>query len=78
MDFEDIRTQGEREKCAKRKALRHPLTVINCHPETYVPTVEGRVDQELASTVTYGLTVKTMFTEDNLIRLRGIIKELLD
>ena len=51
------------------------LTVINSCPETCVPTVEGRVDPELASTVTYGLTVKIMFMEDNLTQLRMIAKE---
>ena len=50
------------------------LTVINSCPEIYVPTVEGRVDPELASMVTYGLAVKTVFMEDNLTRLRGIAK----
>ena len=49
--------------------------MINSRPETYVPTVEGCVDPKLASTVTYGLTVKTMFMEDKLTRLRGIAKE---
>ena len=33
------------------------------------------MDPELASTVTYGLIVKTMFMEDNLTRLRVIAKE---
>ena len=51
------------------------FTMINSCPETYVPTVEGRMDPELASTVTYGLIVKTVFMEDNLTRLRGITKE---
>ena len=47
------------------------LTMINSHPETYVPTVEGHVDPELASTVTYELTVKTVFVEDNLNSAMG-------
>ena len=49
--------------------------MINSHLETYIPTVEGRVDPDLASTVTYGLTVKTVFMEYNLIRVRVIVKE---
>ena len=49
--------------------------MINSCPETHVPTVEGCVGPELASTVTYGLIVKTVFMEDNLTRLRGIAKE---
>ena len=36
---------------------------------------KGRVDPELASTVTYGLTVETVFMEDNLTRLQVIAKE---
>ena len=44
-------------------------TMIDSRPETYVPIVEGRVDPELASTVTYGLIVKTVFMENNLTRV---------
>ena len=55
-----------------RKVLRgrhawQTLTMNNSHLETYVPTVEERVDPELASTVTYGLTAKTMFWKTILL-----------
>ena len=69
----ELRTQG-RNVLRGRHAWQIHI-VINCRPETNVPTVEGRVDPELASTVTYGLLVKTMFMEDDLTRLRVIAKE---
>ena len=50
-------------------------TVISSCPETNVHTVEEDVDPELASTVTYGLIVKTVFMKDNLSQLRVIAKE---
>ena len=77
MGFEDTQTQDAREKHAKRKArLANPhRDQLPPSPGTNAPTVEGRVDPELASTVTYGLTVKTMFVEDNLTQLRVITKE---
>ena len=49
--------------------------MIDSHSETYVPTVEGHVDSELASTVTYRLTVKTVFMEDSISQLWVIAKE---
>ena len=68
-----LRTKG-RNMLRGRHAWQ-TLTTINSRLENYVPTVEGCADPELASTVTYGLTVKTVFMEDNLTRLRVIAKE---
>ena len=63
----ELRTKGR--NVLRGRHAWETLTVINSHPKTYVPIVEGRVDPELPSTVTYGLTVKTMFMEDHHTRL---------